>query len=77
MGYNRPNINMGEDEVTRWEREIARKKSFIATLQESLNRYRHTNPSQAASVRSRIAREKSSLEYAKGQLKIAKAKKRK
>ncbi len=68
---------MGEDEVTRWEREVASKKAFIARLQESLNRYRHTNPSAAASVRSRIASEKSSLEYAKGQLKIAKAKKRK
>ena len=62
---------MGEDEVTRWERAVASKKAMIARLQEDLKMYKH--PSQKASVRSRIASEKSGLEYAKGQLKIAKA----
>ena len=61
---------MGEDQVTRWEREVARKKAFIATLQGSLQR---ALPSQKAGIRSKIASEKSGLEYAKGQLKIAKA----
>lgn len=66
---------MGEDEVTRWEREVKSSEKFLKQLQTTLKNARHPNQKDAA--RGQIESQKRVVAYNKAQLKKAKANKRK
>lgn len=66
---------MGEDEVTRWEREVKSSEKFLKQLQTTLKNARH--PNQKDTARRQIESQKRVVAYNKAQLKKAKANKRK